>query len=84
MPRRITTGHARELVRDALLKAMPGADLDSVDEGENIRDALELDSLDFLTFVEQLGDAAGVRIDEDDYDQLTTIKSSVEYLTRLP
>ncbi|MBB5157549.1 acyl carrier protein [Saccharopolyspora phatthalungensis] len=81
MPQPITPDRARDLVHDALRKAMPGADLDTLDEHENFREALELDSLDFLTFVEALGNAAGIRIDEDDYDKLTTMRSTVDFLT---
>ncbi|QIZ38670.1 acyl carrier protein [Saccharopolyspora sp. ASAGF58] len=76
-----TPQHARCLVRDALLKAMPGADLDELDDHEDFREALELDSLDFLAFVETLGNASGIRIDEDDYDRLTTMDSAVDFLT---
>ncbi|MBB5155998.1 phosphopantetheine-binding protein [Saccharopolyspora phatthalungensis] len=81
MPQPTTPQHARGLVRDALLKAMPGADLDELDDHEDFRDALELDSLDFLTFVETLGNASGIRIDEEDYDKLTTMDSAVDFLT---
>jgi len=45
------------------------------------RAELELDSLDFLSFVEQLSSATGVRIDEDDYPRLRTLRSCVEFLT---
>jgi acyl carrier protein len=77
----ITPEDARDLVRNALLKAMPGADLDTLDDREDFREALELDSLDFLTFIEHLSNTTGIRIDEDDYDRLTTIQSSVDHLT---
>ncbi|WP_210435138.1 hypothetical protein [Saccharopolyspora sp. ASAGF58] len=40
-----------------------------------------LDFLDFLVFVETLGNASGIRIDEDDYDRLTTMDSAVDFLT---
>ncbi|MGW1679681.1 acyl carrier protein [Saccharopolyspora sp. NPDC002376] len=80
----ITPDHARELVHHALRKAVPGADPDTLDEREDFREALELDSLDFLSFVEALGNAVGTRIEEDDYDQLTTTASAAEFLTGLP
>ncbi|MDA3628181.1 acyl carrier protein [Saccharopolyspora oryzae] len=84
MPPPITPDHAREMVHGALRKAAPGADLDNLEDHEEFREALELDSLDFLNFVEALGNTAGTRIDEDDYDKLTTTASAVEFLTALP
>ncbi|WP_158888154.1 acyl carrier protein [Amycolatopsis anabasis] len=48
---------------------------------ENLRETLELDSLDFLTFIERLSAGLGQRIDEDDYDRLATIESGIAFLT---
>lgn len=72
---------AQEAIRAALLAVAPDADLDSLDPTEYLRDALGLDSIDFLAFVEQLSTSTGRRIDEDDYDRLSTLDSAVEFLT---
>jgi acyl carrier protein len=72
---------ARDAVTAAILEIVPDADLDTLGLDEPIRDAFELDSMDFLTFVEQLSTRTGVRIDESDYDQLTTMADCVEFLT---
>lgn len=72
---------ARRCVRDALLQVVPDADLEHLGDGESLRDALELDSLDFLSFVEQLSASTGVRLDEVDYPRLTTMESCVLLLT---
>ena len=48
----------------------------------SFRSELELDSLDFLSFVEHLSAATGVRIDEDDYPDLVSMATSVAFLTR--
>lgn len=50
---------ARRHVRDALLQVVPDADLEHLADGESLRDALELDSLDFLAFVESLSASTG-------------------------
>lgn len=71
---------ATELVTASLLTIVPDADIGSLGEYTDLRDSLELDSLDFLAFVEQLGRRTGRRIDEDDYDRLRTMHSCVEYL----
>jgi acyl carrier protein len=80
MNQAIDTPHATEIVSAALLAIVPDANLDVLDSGADLRDALELDSLDFLAFVEQLGRRSGLRIDEDDYDGLRTMGSCVAFL----
>ena len=72
---------ADELVRAALMQAVPGPEVATVATDEPLRDALEMDSLDFLAFVENLSAAAGVRIDEDDYPQLSSINACVSFLS---
>ncbi|MGE5292968.1 MAG: phosphopantetheine-binding protein [Micromonosporaceae bacterium] len=77
----MTPQQAREAVAEALKKAAPGSDIDAIDADADLRDALDLDSLDFLNFVEVLGNASGRRIDEDDYPELATLSSSVRFLS---
>jgi acyl carrier protein len=77
----LTAQAARDAVADAVLEIVPDADVDSLDDDEPIRDAFELDSMDFLTFVETLSARAGVRIEESDYPQLTTMADCVAFLT---
>lgn len=71
---------AREIVSTALLTIVPDAPLDTLDEHTDLRDSLELDSLDFLAFVEQLSHRSGQRIDEDDYPHLRTLAGCTAYL----
>ena len=63
-----------------MLRIVPDADVDTLDDDEPIRDAFELDSMDFLSFVELLSTGSGARIDEDDYPRLTTMSDCVEFL----
>ena len=76
----MTTDHFLDDVRAALLHVVPGADLDAVADDDDLRDVLELDSLDFLGFVETLSRQTGVRLDEDDYPRLRTLRSTVDLL----
>jgi acyl carrier protein len=82
MSQTITDQDARTAVADAVVEIVPDADLDTLGEDEPIRDAFELDSMDFLTFVELLSGRTGVRIDESDYPELTTMADCVSFLTR--
>jgi acyl carrier protein len=71
---------AMTLVRESLAAAAPGADPSGLGPHDVIRDALEIDSLDFLGFVETLSERSGIAIDEDDYDALATLDDSAEFL----
>lgn len=82
MSQTLTEQDARDAVAAAVLRIVPDAELDTLDDEELIRDAFELDSMDFLTFVEVLSERTGVRIDESDYPDLTTMADCVAFLTR--
>jgi acyl carrier protein len=71
---------ALEIVKDALARIVPDADFSRLGPDAKFRDALELDSLDFLGFVETLIERTALAIDEDDYPALTTLSSSADFL----
>ncbi|MFD9215649.1 2-oxo acid dehydrogenase subunit E2 [Streptomyces sp. NPDC059544] len=71
---------ALELVKDSISRVVPGADFDALGPDDSFRDALEMDSLDFLGFVEALGDRSGVRIEDEDTPQLTTLSGTADFL----
>ncbi|MFZ5871372.1 MAG: acyl carrier protein [Actinomycetota bacterium] len=73
---------ADRVVRSAVLGIVPDADLDELGADEDLRDALELDSLDFLAFVETLAAGTGVRLDEDDYPRLRTLRGAAELIAQ--
>jgi hypothetical protein len=81
-PNPVTADAARRAVERAILRIVPDADLASIPDDVPFRPELELDSLDFLSFVELLIGSTGVRIDESDYPRLTTMDSCVQFLTR--
>jgi acyl carrier protein len=80
----VTTQHlddaaARAAVTEAVRRVVPDATMPADDVP--LRRDLELDSLDFLAFVEHLARITGVRVDEADYPALTTMASCVAFLT---
>ena len=76
------TDTSRNQVLDALLEVAPEADPTAIDGDVPLRDQLDIDSLDFLTFLEALAARTGVEIPEDDYDRVATLDRCVEYLDR--
>lgn len=77
----MTSEHAQELIEATILDIVPDADLTAMRPDADIREYLELDSLDFLELVERLGKRAGFRIDEEDYGALRTMNDAVRFLT---
>jgi acyl carrier protein len=74
----------REQIRQAVLEALnqiaPEADPHSIDPSVNLRDQLDIDSMDFLNFLIALDKQLHVDIPERDYGQLTTLDACVDYL----
>ncbi|WP_199547220.1 acyl carrier protein [Streptomyces sp. N35] len=68
------------LIKDSITEIVPDADFTDVGPDDKFRDALELDSLDFVGLVELLSERTGVRIDEDDYPALTTLADVTNFL----
>ena len=69
-----------DVVRRALAGVAPEADLDALPPDANLRDELDLDSMDFLSFVVGLHKALGVDVPEADYGKLATLAGAVAYL----
>lgn len=76
----MTPDEARKVIEDVLDEVAPGGDPAALAPDADLRESLELDSLDFLNFVEALGDRTGRRIEEDDYPRLATIGDAVAFL----
>jgi acyl carrier protein len=76
----MTPDEARTLIEEALEEIAPGPAVRELEPDDDLRELLELDSMDFLDFVRALSDLSGRRIDEDDYLELTSIKTAVKFL----
>lgn len=72
----------RQLAADVLAGIAPEADLAQVADNEDLREALDLDSMDFLNFIVGLHQGSGVPIPEVDYPKLLTLGGIVAYLSR--
>ena len=78
----ITDDEARAMVARAVRRIVPDAEVETLASDADLRRTFELDSLDFLSFVELLVNDSGVRIDEDDYPDLTTTAGCAHLLVR--
>ena len=70
----------RIILKEELGNIAPEMDLRQLDPAADLRDALDIDSMDFLNFVIALHQALGVDVPEVDYPKLATLDGCVEYL----
>ncbi len=68
-------------IRKVLRTIAPEADLDALAPRAELRDALDIDSMDFLRFVVGLHNEFSVEIPESDYPRLATLEGCVAYVT---
>lgn len=71
---------ARAILMNALSEIAPEVEISAVDPASSLRDAADLDSMDFLTLVGLLSSATGHDIPEDDYPKLETFQDALAYL----
>jgi len=67
-------------MRAALATIAPEADLDDVGPDEDLQEALDLDSMDFLNFLIAIAQSTGVEIPESDYHLVRTHAGCKEYI----
>jgi acyl carrier protein len=71
----------RKVVQEELNNIAPEADLARIDPASDLREALDIDSMDFLNFVIAVHHRLGIDIPELDYPKLVTLDGAVTYLT---
>ena len=69
----------RAMVADALAGIAPEVDLDTAGADEDLRQALDLDSMDFLNLVIALSQRTGHAVPEADYPRLFTLAGMAAY-----
>lgn len=70
----------KAIVLRELHKIAPEIDLNQLDASIDLREQVDLDSMDILNLAIAIHEATGVDIPEADYPQMVTIDGSVAYL----
>ena len=78
----MTPDEAREMISAALLTVAPDAELGDVAPDADLREELDLDSIDFQAYAAELSRRSGLAVTEDDQRSLTTLAAGVTFLTR--
>jgi acyl carrier protein len=76
----MTETEIRQAIFDSLHQIAPEANPEQIRADENLRQALDIDSFDFLNVLIGLHKRLGVQIPEADYGRLTTLSALVQYL----
>jgi acyl carrier protein len=75
----------RKVVQEELSNIAPEIDFAAVNPGADLREAIDIDSMDFLNFVTAIHHRLGVDIPEVDYPKLVTLDGAVAYIkSKLP
>lgn len=66
-----------------LKRIAPDTEPEKMDPNENIKEALDIDSFDFLQFIVGLDEQFGLETPEKDYGKLTTLNSLLSYVNSM-
>ena len=70
----------RDVVHKILRRIAPEADLQALNPTQDLRQALDIDSFDYLQLMIGLHENLAVEIPESDYPQLATLDGIIRYL----
>jgi acyl carrier protein len=76
----VTNDEIKTLIVRELHRIAPEVDLDSVDPAQELREQVDLDSMDVLNWMIAIHEATGVEIPEADYARMATLNDCVAYL----
>jgi acyl carrier protein len=78
----MNANEVRSGILEILHRTAPEANIDQLDANQNLREALDIDSFDFLNVLVALNEKFGVSIPEADYRKVSTLTGMMDYLTR--
>ena len=70
----------RKVVDQELNNIAPEVDMASVNPAADLREAIDIDSMDFLNFITAIHHRLGIDIPEIDYPKLVTLNGAVAYI----
>jgi acyl carrier protein len=72
-----------ESVSRLILDIAPAADLEQLSPDEDMREELDLDSIDFIRLLEAIDAEFRVNIPESDYTRVNTLQKLLDYIDQL-
>ena len=77
----MTEEQVKQIVIDIINEIAPDEDTSNLKSEVNLRDQMDLDSMDFLDIVMELRKQHGIEVPEEDYPKLASLDSCAYYLT---
>ena len=77
----MTADQVKQIVIDIINEIAPDEDTSDLKGEVNLRDQMDLDSMDFLDIVMELRKQHGIEVPEADYPRLASLDNCAEYLT---
>ena len=73
---------ARDTILGVLRQIAPEADFAELEPDVELREQLDIDSMDFLNFVIGIDEQTGIDIPEEDYAEMASLNGCVRYLVK--
>ncbi len=70
----------RKIVKEELNNIAPEVDMDHIEPTADLREAMDIDSMDFLNFITAVTHRLSIDIPEVDYPKLVTLNGAVAYI----
>ena len=77
----MTEDQVKQIVVDIITEIAPDEDTSNITPETNLRDQLDLDSMDFLDIVMELRKQHNIEVPEADYPELASLATCAAYLT---
>ena len=77
----MTEEQVKQIVIDIINEIAPDEDTSNLKSEVNLRDQMDLDSMDCLDSVMELRKQHGIEVPEEDYPKLASLDSCADYLT---
>jgi len=77
----MTRDEIRSTLLGCLVAVAPEIDAEEIEDDADLREELDLDSMDVLRWVQGIHKALGVEIPEEDYGQIVSLEDAVSYVT---
>ena len=77
----MTEDQVKQIVIDIIKEIAPDEDTSDLKSAINLREQMDLDSMDFLDIVMELRKQHGIEVPEADYPELASLDSCANYLT---
>jgi acyl carrier protein len=77
----MTKAEIKAMVLKEIRKLAPEADLDQIDPETDLREQIDLDSMDILNLAIAIHERTGIDIPEGDYPKMVTLAGAIDYLS---